>query len=291
MKRLINWIMEILYHAKNYEPVIVYSIRRIVPEYTGYLFRIRRSSDNAELDIGFDANGDLDVVTLMTFVGSGDGFVKIWYDQSGNNYHQQQLTTISQPPIVESGTLVTLNSKPAVRFTSPYRLLTVSELPLNIVINADYKNTVFLVFNATAYTNGAIVGMENVISRNRYFIHATHTYGVPGQGIFYDVGNFTTRRIYKIAPDPWLNIQWLMTNNSNGSLSKIYLNSSMFQSGAVSGDVDLTETAYLCIGNYITTEATIHTGLIQEVIIYDDYIFPYKRISIENKIKTYYGIS
>jgi len=46
-----------------------YSTRRLTNTYTGGLIRVRRSSDDAEQDIGYDANGeDLDISGLLAFV-------------------------------------------------------------------------------------------------------------------------------------------------------------------------------------------------------------------------------
>ena len=93
-----------------------YSLRRLSSAYTGPAIRVRRSSDNAEQDIGFDGD-DLDTAALLTFVGAGDGLVTTGYDQSGNGRNATQSTALKQPKIVESGSLVTLNSKPAISFT------------------------------------------------------------------------------------------------------------------------------------------------------------------------------
>jgi hypothetical protein len=77
--------------------------------------RVRRASDNAEQDIGFDGNGDLDTTALATFCSGTDGFVKVWYDQSGNGNDATQTTTADQPKIYDSSTgVVTENGKPAV---------------------------------------------------------------------------------------------------------------------------------------------------------------------------------
>ena len=57
---------------------------------------MRRSSDSREMDIGFDANGNLDVAVLRNFVGTGSteqAYVTAWYDQSG-----RALTPCSCPP-------------------------------------------------------------------------------------------------------------------------------------------------------------------------------------------------
>lgn len=73
--------------------------------------RVRRSSDNTEQDFTAAevANG-----TLATFCGAGNGFVRTWYDQSGNGKHATQTTNASQARIVNSGSLVTKNGKPAI---------------------------------------------------------------------------------------------------------------------------------------------------------------------------------
>lgn len=67
------------------------------------LVRVRRSSDNNQLDIGYDANGYLDTATLKTFVGAGSGFISVWYDQSGNSRDALQSTQAAQPRIVNAG--------------------------------------------------------------------------------------------------------------------------------------------------------------------------------------------
>jgi len=49
-----------------------YSLRRMRCGYTGPMIRVRRSCDNAQTDIGTNANGDLDTVALRNFVlGAG----------------------------------------------------------------------------------------------------------------------------------------------------------------------------------------------------------------------------
>jgi hypothetical protein len=47
---------------------------------------------------------------------NGDGLVETWYDQSGNGRDVTQNSASLQPKIVSSGSLVTLNSKPAISF-------------------------------------------------------------------------------------------------------------------------------------------------------------------------------
>ena len=89
-----------------------YGLRRLQNAYRGAAIRIRRSSDNAEMDIGFSANA-LDIVSLLKFVGGGDGSISTWYDQSGNGKHA---VSTARPTLVSSGVLQTMNGKPAALF-------------------------------------------------------------------------------------------------------------------------------------------------------------------------------
>ncbi len=93
---------------------VAYGLRRLRRLYTGFCIRVKRSSDNAQLDIGFDSQGNLDILALLAFVGTGSGFVTIWYDQSGNGRNATQTTAGSQPRIVNNGVLQTEGGKPAI---------------------------------------------------------------------------------------------------------------------------------------------------------------------------------
>jgi len=62
--------------------------------------RVRRSSDNTEKDIGFTGK-DLDVQTLLDFVGGGNGYVTVTYAQGQTSSFQNNLS--AQPLIVENG--------------------------------------------------------------------------------------------------------------------------------------------------------------------------------------------
>jgi hypothetical protein len=83
-----------------------YSLRKLSSTYSGNAIRVRRSSDNAETNIGFNGSGNLDEATLTAFVGAGNGFVTTWYDQSGNGNNATQSTAANQPQIVSSGAIV-----------------------------------------------------------------------------------------------------------------------------------------------------------------------------------------
>jgi hypothetical protein len=92
------------------------SLRKIKGNYSGYCIEVRRSSDDTTQNIGFTSGGVLDESALTTFVGANDGFVKTWYDQSGNGNNATQTTNANQPKIVSSGTVIKENSLTIIDF-------------------------------------------------------------------------------------------------------------------------------------------------------------------------------
>lgn len=65
--------------------------------------RVRRGSDNAELDIGF-VDKRLDVAALLAFAGTGTVYVRRVYDQTGAGFDLDfSATNTRQPKIVDAG--------------------------------------------------------------------------------------------------------------------------------------------------------------------------------------------
>jgi hypothetical protein len=91
-----------------------YSVRRVVSSYSGPAMEVQSGSVSAS--IGFDSLGNLDTASLEAFAGSGDAFVKTWYDQSGNGRHASQAVTSSQPQVVSGGVVVLQNGNPTIQF-------------------------------------------------------------------------------------------------------------------------------------------------------------------------------
>jgi hypothetical protein len=89
--------------------------RRLLTTYTGALIRVRRSSDNTEQDIGYTGANILDIDALLSFVGSGDGFVRTVYGQANSRNFVQTSATF-QPRTVIGGSLQTLGGRPTMVF-------------------------------------------------------------------------------------------------------------------------------------------------------------------------------
>jgi len=97
-----------------------YSLRRLSNSYTGNLIRVTKKVSNviSTTDIGYNSSNELDTTALATFAsGADNGEVKvdIWYDQSGNGNNVTHSTYSQLPKIYESGSLITENSKPALK--------------------------------------------------------------------------------------------------------------------------------------------------------------------------------
>jgi len=138
-----------------------YSLRRLSSTYTGNLIRVRRSTDNAEQNIGYNSSNVLDTAALLSFVGTSSGFVTTWFDQSGNGQNATQTVALSQPRIVNSGTLDTINSKPVIRnpnnnVSRPLisSLSYIQNLPVTAIFTAKV-NTMPLGGQPTFYIGGA----------------------------------------------------------------------------------------------------------------------------------------
>ena len=134
-----------------------YSLRRLRANYSGSAIRVRRT-DNTEQDIGF-LNNELDTTSLLSFVGSGDGFVATWYDQSGNGKDFSISAANLQPSIVNNGSVILDNSKPSVAFNGTSNYLTSPSL------NLGNTTTYFNVYRGL--TDGTEIPFDGDSSTNR----------------------------------------------------------------------------------------------------------------------------
>lgn len=94
---------------------VVYSLRKMLSAYSGPAIQVTRTSDSTTANIGF-AGTALDSATLSAFCAGTNGYVSIWYDQSGNGNHQ--ITTADGVRIVTSGSILMVNGKPSVTFNA-----------------------------------------------------------------------------------------------------------------------------------------------------------------------------
>jgi hypothetical protein len=150
-----------------------YSVRKLRSDYSGSALRVRRSSDNAEQDIGF-VSEDLDTASMLTFVGANDGFVVTWYDQSGNANNATNSTAANQPQIVAGGVLITDGSQPSLYFDGNNDQLNapvvfsgteLSQIFVTNIANPQSKNNGHLINgNTVNYTNRLVVVNSSILN-------------------------------------------------------------------------------------------------------------------------------
>lgn len=125
-----------------------FGLRRLSLAHTGPLIRVRRSSDNAESDIGFLPSGGLDTQSLLAFTGANSAFVTTWYDQSGFTKNFTQTVAANQPTVVTAGVVNTLNGAPTISFNGSAWL---SRTGTSMSTNANVGYSISVIFRtATA---------------------------------------------------------------------------------------------------------------------------------------------
>jgi hypothetical protein len=100
-----------------------YSLRLVRSNYSGPLVRLRRASDNAELD--FYSGVILNFSDVSGWAG-GDAFATTFYDQSGLARHLTQAAASAQPKIIQAS-----NGRPALLFDGSNDYLRSATFTLN----------------------------------------------------------------------------------------------------------------------------------------------------------------
>lgn len=265
-----------------------YSLRLLRSTYTGSAIRVRRSSDNTEQDIGF-VSGELDTSSLLSFVGTGgtdNGFVKTWYDQSGNGYDAEQTTIANQPQIVSSGSVILENAKPIIQFDGV-------DDSLDNTIYSQVSSTglsAFLVQQSTPSLNAITIGFGYdaptskgaLLNANRFRASPFLDYQTAGfEGRFDSTNNY----INGARSGTSTTNQFLLTAITDG------VNNTGFADGLQQGQVSISTPYDFASGLYIGKLLVGSFGNFnaQEFIIYNSDQSS-NRTGIETNINDFYSI-
>lgn len=248
-----------------------YGLRKLRTAYTGSAIRIRRHSDNAEQDIGFDSNGDLDTGSITSFVGANSASVVTWYEQSGqaSDWNLTQPTTSRQPRITDSsGNIFTLDGKPAIDDTNN----SAARLSFNTTFgNAPSAiNQPFHTFNVVSYpSTGDRVLFDGESGDCKISAYYGGVYRM-GAGTNKNTGSTT------------INTQLLVDGSFNGASSYLFENN-------VSQGTSLNIGTNNINGFYLMGKGRLF-GKTQEFLIYNAEISSTKRTNIATNINTHYSI-
>jgi len=244
---------------------IAYSFRKLRSAYTGYCVKVRRSSDNTTLDIGF-VNNILDEASLIAFVGSGDGLIHTWYDQSGNSNNLTASSDAAQPRIVTTGVAEKESGKIAVYSTTAMRLSSGS-------ITQTYDSA-FTVCKITS-TTGAMIPFSTASNSGSYF-YAECASG--SSGISYS--NWGTPSVYK-------NGNATSLTNTRGSMYTAFVTGN---SRFLLSEFSLATISAIGRSTQYAASSSINTqNYIQEHITYASNQTANKT-GIENNINAFYSI-
>ena len=175
-----------------------YSLRKLSSAYTGDAIRVRvDTTGQPTYDIGFDANGDLDTVDLLSKAGSNSAYVDIWYDQSGEGINATQTSASKQPVIVGNGVVNELNGEPAMNFLSPFLMeLNLSQYPFTSGGSATEKSFFAVALNdSTVNQNLYNIADARDIYAMTYNRSANNTYAFLGANYGAIGGDITGQNI------------------------------------------------------------------------------------------------
>ncbi len=259
-----NYILDIV----SQNSTVAYSVRKLTKNYTGYCMQVRRSNDNATRDFGFDANGDFDTTALLSFVGSNDGYVRVWYDQSGNAKNLTQVTNIYQPKIVIAGTLVTANGKPFVAFFGvPYSVYNHMDV-LNSPVSTNAQVCIVNKFSAVTGSDGFLLG------HNTYF----YWHSKPSTNLFHNA--YTSSSVYNGT----LFINGIATLPSEAPFH------TTLKSISIAPQVPNSGTEWNVIGRDRSVHHTSNGGGYAEIVSFPVAITTSEREQIEFSQKSYFNL-
>ncbi len=258
-----------------------FSLRRLSTGYTGSLVNVRRSSDNTTSDIGYDGNGYLDTATLKTFCGAGNGFVAIWYDQSGNARNEVMATTASQPQIVSSGSLIYSSGRPTVYFSGSNYMQTAAAAT----------------WLATPYTFNGLLQISSIGGSTQYFLGTTG--GTTNTALHCGLRSSTAWTVAQYSNDidysysPSLNPQIYTVVKNSGAGSSFYVTgATVGTSGSLPSSNPSASLGVLNLGTGYGTTGQGWVGNMSEVIIFTSALSAGTRQSLEcNQMQTYFPIT
>ncbi|MDB5156436.1 MAG: hypothetical protein JWR50_1143 [Mucilaginibacter sp.] len=251
-----------------------YSLRKLSSTYAGGAVQVRRSSDNATQDIGFASGGGLDIASLNAFVGGNNGYVSIWYDQSGNGYNA---TSTQSPLIVNAGTLNTSNGLPSILINGNL----ISYSPIS-PFNSFTDHTLNCV---AAATTGAIVAISTATGVSAGNKNSCLGAGFSGTGAAW-FGGFNQNGTYAAGS----------TTSALSVRSKTYGLSTINGFFNGSNIFTTTVTYNLTIPNILIGAQNFNpnqtlSGSVSEIIVFTTALTAPQRLPLENNQGTYYSVT
>lgn len=140
-----------------------YSLRKLRSDYSGPCVRVRRMSDDAEKDFGFDSDGWVDVSAIESWLGSADGRVVRLYAQVAGTPDLVE-DYYSASPLIAGGGIVETDEAghPTIRFENSTQKLLTTDTTFDTTINANDYTVMAVLHYPThdGFTNGFGLGPD-----------------------------------------------------------------------------------------------------------------------------------
>lgn len=272
-----------------------YSLRKLNCNYSGFAIRVRNSSSGSTQDIGFNSNGELDTVSLKSFIGSSSGTIVRWYDQSGNGRTARQTTVTNQPRIVNSGVLVTssVSKSPSIEF-SGNQWLDCGE-SVQTMTNNGSEGSVFLVMTASTFSQthfGAVSTTGTLPSPDRWATHINWS----DNNLYFDAGNCCSSPNNRVVTSNGSNVnlwrQYSLVRTSTVSTIRA-AGVTLSTNSGFPASVRTTATSDFWIGapsGWTVNGMNPMTGKMAEIIIFPTGVVGNDLNAIETSQKVYYGL-
>jgi len=246
-----------------------------------YTETLTASSDGTHLMFADTHSGSYTISSFEIVSHSSNGFVKTWYDQSGNDKDAVQTTAANQPKIVSAGNLEKDSSdRPEIDFNGSSQTL---DIPTDLITNINAASA-FVVASTDTIT-ASQVGLA--LSKNDPDFRFYVPYIISNN---FHIGYADSRQKIGLTP---------ATANTNKHLFEAIAGSTNAQ-GYLDGTIDGTHGTVSSVSGKtalssggigsINSGSSLWDGQINEIIIYNSDQST-KRRAIEESISGHYGIT
>lgn len=247
------------------------SMRVLESDYEGPLVRLRRASDNQEMDFSWGDNDIVDINAINTWRGTSNVYLVIWYDQSGLNRNAVQPTTSRQPQFFP------VAAHPYFQGNGTTHRLDINT-SIQIVTNAGVNGSVLCVLTATRknqHTFGVLVGS------NRW---STHTNWGNGN-TFFDPGfccNNPRFFVNNTSENNWNQYTFIRGNTTVFARQKAVLK---FSGNHTTGRCTITNNFGILYANGTPTSSHSNNKISEMIMYSTDISSTYYSEIEENEIK------
>lgn len=267
-----------------------YSVRTV--GFGGPLMRVRRNSDDEEVDVRGDVNGEISLSspiiggseneTLGEYIGTASGFCSIWYDQSNTGAFQNnaiQAADASQPMLVSGGSLITdANGKARLNFDGSNDLLAftdgynIGNLSSFLVSQSNVANQISIQLS---------LGGDGTDPDRRWY---APFYNGGGFKFRYATDSYPSGEI-SVGSDVNMHLFTAIAGETQGNFTAFMDSDSLGSTTRATGITSDT----VGIGGFATTSALPFNGKVSEVFVFSSDQSP-NRSAIEGNINSFYNI-